>query len=157
MGTPAALTALMGRVPFGVSVVTVDLEGERLGLTVGSLVSLSLDPPLVGVSIARLAAMHELLHRAGGFAVSLLAAGQEAVAQHFARGVPPLAHWHGIAHREGARGAPLIEGALGWLECNVWAEHDAGDHTFFVGEVLGCELGEAQPPLLYLLGRYRSL
>jgi flavin reductase (DIM6/NTAB) family NADH-FMN oxidoreductase RutF len=157
MGTPAALTAVMRRVPFGVAVITVDLEGERLGLTVGSFVSLSLEPPLVGVSIARLAAMHELLHRAGGFAVSLLAAGQEAVAQHFARGVPPLAHWHGIAHREGARGAPLIEGAFGWLECSVWAEHDAGDHTFFVGEVLGCELGEAQSPLLYLNGRYLSL
>jgi flavin reductase len=157
MGTPAALTAVMRRVPFGVAVVTVDLEGERLGLTVGSFVSLSLEPPLVGVSIAREAAVHELLHRAGGFAVSVLAAGQEAVAQHFARGVPPLAHWHGIAHREGARGAPLIDGALGWLECSVWAEHDAGDHTFFVGEVLGCELGEAQPPLLYLDGRYRSL
>jgi flavin reductase (DIM6/NTAB) family NADH-FMN oxidoreductase RutF len=157
MGTPAALTAVMRRVPFGVAVVTVDLEGERLGLTVGSFVSLSLEPPLVGVSIAREAAVHELLHRAGGFALSLLAAGQEAVAQHFARGVPPLAHWHGIAHREGARGAPLIEGALGWLECRVWAEHDAGDHTFFVGEVLGCELGEAQPPLLYLDGRYLSL
>src|SRR6266542_870540 len=88
--TGDALTALMRGFPAGVAVVTVDLEGERLGLTIGSLVSLSLEPPLVGVSIAREAAMHELLHRAGGFAVSLLAAGQEDVAQHFARGVPPL-------------------------------------------------------------------
>jgi len=157
MATRDALTALMRRFPAGVAVVTVDLEGERLGLTVGSLVSLSLEPPLVGVSIAREAAMHEFLHRAGGFVVSILAAGQEDIAQHFARGVPPFAHWQGIAHRVGAAGAPLLEGALGWLECRVWAEHDAGDHTFFVGEVLECELGAAEPPLVYLDRRYRPL
>src|SRR5438874_9913134 len=121
----------MRRVPAGVAVLTVDANGERLGLTVSSFVPLSLEPPLVGVSIAREAAMHELLREAGGFAISLLAADQEAVAQHFARGVPPIAHWHGIAHREGARGAPLLEGALGWLECSVSSEVAAGDHTFF--------------------------
>jgi flavin reductase (DIM6/NTAB) family NADH-FMN oxidoreductase RutF len=151
------LRVLMRRFPAGVAVVTVDAEGERLGLTVGTLVALSLDPPLVGISIAREAALHELLRSAGGFAVSLLAAGQEAVAQHFARGVPPIAHWHGIAHREGASGAPLLEGALGWLECRVWAEYDTGDHTFFVGEVLECELGAPNPPLLYLDRRYRPV
>jgi flavin reductase (DIM6/NTAB) family NADH-FMN oxidoreductase RutF len=151
------LRALMRRVPAGVAVVTVDAGGERLGLTVGTLVPLSLEPPLVGISVAREAALHELLREAGGFAVSLLAAGQESVAQHFARGVPPIAHWHGIAHREGASGAPLLEGALGWLECRLWAEWAAGDHTFFAGEVLGCELGRAQPPLLYLDRRYRPL
>lgn len=147
----------MRRFPAGVAVVTVDAEGERLGLTVGTLVPLSLDPALVGISIAREAALHELLRSAGGFAASLLAAGQEAVAQHFARGVPPIAHWHGIAHREGSEGAPLIDGALGWLECRTWAEYDAGDHTFFVGEVLSCELGAPAPPLVYVDGRYRPL
>jgi flavin reductase (DIM6/NTAB) family NADH-FMN oxidoreductase RutF len=151
------MRALMRRFPAGVAVVTVDADGERLGLTVGTLVPLSLDPPLVGVSISRDAALHELLRRAGGFAVSLLPAGQEATAQHFARGVPPIAHWHGIAHREGASGAPLLEGALGWLECRVHAAHETGDHTFFVGEVLACELGAAGPPLLYLDRRYRDL
>lgn len=135
--------------------MTVDAEGERLGLTVGTLVPLSFVPPLVGISIAREAAMHELLRAAGGFALSLLADDQDAVAQHFARGVPPIAHWHGIAHREGAQGAPLLEGAIGWLECRTWAEHEVGDHTFFVGEVLESTLGDARPPLLYLDRRYR--
>jgi flavin reductase (DIM6/NTAB) family NADH-FMN oxidoreductase RutF len=143
--------------PAGVAVLTVDAEGERLGLTVGSLVSLSLDPPLVGVAVSRQAAMHELLHRAGGFAVSLLAADQEAIAQHFARGVPPLAHWHRIAAREGASGAPLLEGALGWLECRTTAEHDAGDHTFFVGEVVSVEHGRDGAPLVHLGAGYTSV
>ena len=138
------------------AVLTVDAEGERLGLTVGSLVSLSLEPPLVAVSISRQAAMHELLRTAGGFALSLLAGDQEAVAQHFARGVPPLAHWHGIATRAGAAGAPLIEDAVGWLECETRAEHEAGDHTLFVGEVLAAERGRSAAPLLYLDQRYVS-
>ena len=95
----------MRRVPHGVAVLTVDVDGERLGLTLDSLVSLSLDPPLVGVSISRQAAMHELLREAGAFALSLLAGDQAAVAQHFARGVPPIARWHGIATRPGAAAA----------------------------------------------------
>lgn len=137
--------------------MTVDVDGERLGLTVGSLVSLSLEPPLVGVGVSRQAAMHELLREAGGFALSLLAGDQEAVAQHFARGVPPLAHWHGIATRAGASGAPLIDGAAGWLQCETRAEHEAGDHTLFVGEVLAAEPGRAAAPLIYVGQRYVSL
>ena len=147
----------MRRFPHGVAVLTVDADGERLGLTIGSLVSLSLDPPLVGLAISRQAAMHELLRAAGGFALSLLAQGQEWLAQHFARGVPPIALWHGIASREGAAGAPLLVGALGWVECRLASEHPVGDHTFFVGEVLSVELGEPAPPLIHLGSDYRSL
>jgi flavin reductase (DIM6/NTAB) family NADH-FMN oxidoreductase RutF len=151
------LRALMRRFPHGIAVLTVDAEGERLGLTVASLVSLSLEPPLVGVAVDRQAAMHELLRRAGGFALSLLADGQEWLAQHFARGVPPIAMWHGIASREGAAGAPLLVGALGWLECRLVSEHETGDHTLFVGQVLSVELGEAAPPLVHVESGYRTL
>jgi len=151
------LRGLMRRFPHGVAVLTVDAEGQRLGLTVASLVSLSLEPPLVGVAVDRQAAMHELLRRAGGFALSLLADGQEWLAQHFARGVPPIAMWHGIASREGAAGAPLLVGALGWLECRLVSEHETGDHTLFVGEVLSVELGERAPPLVHVESGYRTL
>ena len=151
------LKTLMRRFPHGVAVLTVDADGERLGLTIGSLVSLSLEPPLVGLAISRQAAMHELLRAAGGFALSLLAQGQEWLAQHFARGVPPIALWHGIASREGAAGAPLLVGALGWVECRLASEHPVGDHTFFVGEVLSVELGEPAPPLIHIGSDYRSL
>ena len=144
---------VMQRYPTGVAVVTVDLEGERLGLTVASLVSVALEPPLVGISIARQAALHELLRGAGGFAVSLLGAGQLELAQHFARGVPPIALWHGIDKRDGARG-PLLEGALGWLECALTGEHEAGDHTLFVGHVERVETGVQGEPLVRLGGEY---
>ena len=117
MTAPDGLRELLGRYPTGVSVLTVDVNGQKLGLTIGSLTGLSLDPPLVGFAISREAAMHELFREAGGGAISLLAAGQDWLAQHFARGVPPIAMWHGIATEPGASGAPLLVGALGWLEC----------------------------------------
>ncbi len=142
--------------PAGVAVATIDLDGERLGLTLGSLVALSLEPPLVGISLSRNAALHELLRRAGAFSLSLLAEGHEAVAQHFARGVPPVALWSGVDVRAGP-GPPLLEGALGWLRCRTWAEYEAGDHTFFVGEVLSAERGSRSAPLVYFEQSYRAL
>ena len=157
MTTGEELRALMRHAPACVAVLTVDAGGERLGLTVSSFVSLSLEPPLVGVSISRQAAMHELLREAGGFAVSLLAGGQEWLAQHFARGVPPIGMWHGIATEEGAGAAPLLAGALGSLECRLVAEHAVGDHTLFVGEVESVRPGASAPPLVYHDGTYRSL
>ena len=150
------LRTLFGRYPSGVGVLTVDANGQRLGLTIGSLVSLSLDPPLVGFGISREAAMHELLREAGGGALSLLAAGQDWLAQHFARGVPPIAMWHGIATEPGASGAPLLVGALGWLECALRDEVAAGTHTFFVCAVERVELGVDAPPLVRLRGEYVS-
>src|SRR5512132_657384 len=112
------LRILLGRFPTGVAVVTVDAGGQRLGLTVGTLVALSLEPPLVGFSISRHAALHELLREAGRCAISLLAAGQEDVAEHFARGVPPIGMWQGIATEPETDGPPLVTGALGWLGCS---------------------------------------
>jgi flavin reductase (DIM6/NTAB) family NADH-FMN oxidoreductase RutF len=142
--------------PAGVAVVAVDSPGGRLGLTVGSLSSLSLEPPLVGVAIARDAAMHELLREAGAFGVTLLAGDQEALAQHFARGVPPIALWHGVDWRPGrATGSPLLEDAVGWLECRVDEQHPAGDHSLFVGEVVSAERGRAAPGLVYVGSAYK--
>ena len=148
------LRALMSDVPQPVSVVTVDANGQKAGLTIVSLVSLSLEPPLVGVAIRRQAALHELLREAGAFAVSILAAEQEGLAQHFARGVPPIALWHGIEMRDGELGAPLLEGALGWIESRLVSEHPVGDHTFFVGEVAAVTRGSGREALVHLRQEY---
>jgi len=144
----------MRRFPVGVAVATVEIERTRLGLTLSSLVSLALEPPLVGISVAHQAAFHELLREAGGFAASLLAGDQLALAQHFARGVPPIAMWDAVDVRAGGRG-PLLEGAVGWLECGLDAELDAGNHTFFIGRVERVEAGAEKPPLLRLGGEYQ--
>jgi len=148
------LKSLMRAVPQPVSVVTVDAGGQKAGLTVVSLVSLSLEPPLVGVAVGRHAALHELLREAGAFAVSILATGQEAVAQHFARGVPPIILWQGLETRTGELGAPLLEGALGWIECRLASEHPTGDHTFFVGDVVSAARGPGTEALIHLRQAY---
>jgi flavin reductase (DIM6/NTAB) family NADH-FMN oxidoreductase RutF len=155
--TGEELREVMRRFPAPVAVVTTEYEGERFGLTVGSLVSLSLEPPLVGISIGIESSSHEPIRRAGGWAVSLLGADQEHVAQHFARsGIPPLALWQGIDVRDGSQG-PLLAGALGWLACRTIGAHEAGDHTIFVGAVEETELGSYGPALVYRGGEYHPV
>jgi flavin reductase len=151
------MRGVLTRFPHGVAVVTVSVEENRLGLTVGSLVSLSLDPPLVGFAVSREAALHELLREAGGCAISLLAAGQDWLAQHFSRGVPPIAMWHDVATEPRARGAPLLVGALGWLECALVHEVAVGTHSFFVCAVLRAEPGEEAPGLVRVRGTYEAV
>jgi flavin reductase (DIM6/NTAB) family NADH-FMN oxidoreductase RutF len=143
------LRSLMRLYPSGVSVVTANVDGNRIGVTVGSLLSLSLEPPLVGISIGRELALHELLRAAGSFGVSILRGDQADVAAHFARGVPPIALWARVDVRLGSTGVPLLERALAWLECRIAAEHAVGDHTFFVGQVVAAEEGEPGPALVY--------
>ena len=150
------LRPLLGRFPSGVAVVTVDAGGQRLGLTVGTLVGLSLEPPLVGFSISRQAALHELLRDAGRCAISLLAAGQEAIAEHFARGVPPIGMWQGIATEPETDGPPLLSGAVGWLECVLRDEVAVGTHTLFVCAVERAAQGADIPALLRVRGSFGS-
>jgi flavin reductase (DIM6/NTAB) family NADH-FMN oxidoreductase RutF len=148
------LRAAMRRFPAGICVATTTVEGRRFGITVGSLVSLSLEPPLVGMAIGRDTQAHELFRDAGGFAISVLAGDQAAIAQHFARSVPPIAQWEGVAARDGARG-PLLDEALAWIDCSLENEHGTGDHTFFVARVERIELGRSGDGLVYREGSYR--
>jgi len=150
------LRGLMRFVPHNVAVLAVDHEGDSMGVTISSLVSLSLEPPLVGVSIGKQASLYELLRNAQAFSVSLLGDGQEALAQRFAAGWPPIVHWEGVATRPG-RFARLIDGALGWIEARTIAEHDAGDHTFFIAEVVSVERGPAPSALMYRDRSYHAL
>jgi 3-hydroxy-9,10-secoandrosta-1,3,5(10)-triene-9,17-dione monooxygenase reductase component len=145
----------MRRFAAGVCVVTTSVDGQRFGLTVGSLVSLSLEPPLVGISVGLQSSFHEPLREAGRFAVSVLSGDQERLARHFARGgVPPLALWTGVPLRETDLAEPLLAECLAWLECRTRTEHAAGDHTFFVADVLSSELGRDDAALVYVRGGY---
>ncbi len=147
--------SLFRRWPSGVSVVVAETGGRRHALTVSSLVSLSLEPRLVGISIAKEASLHELLRDAGEWSASLLGGDQQELAKHFARSVPPIALWEGIAVR--ADDPRLLEGAAGWLRARTIAEHEVGDHTFFVGELLELEEGGAATSLAYVHRGYRAL
>ena len=147
--------SLFRRWSAGVSVVVTEVDGRRAGLTVSSLTSLSLEPPLVGISIARQASLHELLRDAGTWAASLLSGEQEHLAKHFARSVPPIALWNGIDVRDDD--ARLLVGAAGWLTARTVDEVRTGDHTFFVGELLAVEEGTAATSLAYVHHRYHAL
>ena len=156
MTSGVELRGLMRFVPHMVAVLAVDHDGNRMGVTISSLVSLSLEPPLVGLSVGKQASLYELLRNAGAFSVSILGGEQEDIARRFASGRPPLVHWEGVHYREG-RFAPLIEGALGWIEGETRAEHDAGDHTFFVADAVVVERGPASTALMYRDGGYHPL
>ncbi len=147
--------ALFRRWPAGVSVVVAELDGRRHGLTVSSLASLSLEPRLVGISIAHQASLHELLRGAGEWGVSMLSGEQEEVAKHFARSVPPIALWEGIDVREDD--PRLLTGAAGWLVARTVDEIATGDHTFFVGELLTIEEGRAGSSLAFVHRSYVAL
>ena len=144
--------ALFRRWPVGVSVVVAELDDRRAGLTVSSLVSLSLEPRLVGISIALQASLHEVLRTSGAWAASLLSGEQEHLAQHFARSVPPIALWNGIDVREDD--PRLLAGAVGWITARTVDEFRTGDHTFFVGEVVALEQGSAATSLAYVNRTY---
>ncbi|MFL5954050.1 MAG: flavin reductase family protein [Gaiellaceae bacterium] len=151
----AVQRALFRRWPAGVSVVVAEVDGRRHGLTVSSLVSLSLDPPLVGISIAQQASLHELLRDAGEWGVSVLSGDQDHLAQHFARSVPPIALWNGIELREDD--PRLLKDAAGWLVARTVDQLTTGDHTFFVGEVLSLEEGPAPTSLTYVHRGYKAV
>jgi 3-hydroxy-9,10-secoandrosta-1,3,5(10)-triene-9,17-dione monooxygenase reductase component len=149
------LRAAMRRFPAGVAVLTVAVDGQRFGITVASLVSLALEPPLVSVSIGLQSSIYEPLRQAGRFAVSVLGEEQVGIAQHFARsGLPPLVAWEGIPLHQSSLPEPLIARSLAWLECTAIARHEAGDHTIFVGSVDSIELGSGGRGLAYVRGGY---
>jgi flavin reductase len=147
--------SLFRRWPAGVSVVVAEVDGRRAALTVSSLTSLSLEPRLIGISIALDASLHELLRDAGEWAVSLLSGEQEVLAQHFARSVPPIALWNGIDVR--ADDPRLLTGAAGWIVARTVDQLRTGDHTLFVGEIQSIEEGSAETSLAYAHRGYHSL
>jgi len=147
--------SLFRRWPAGVSVVVAEVDGRRAGLTVSTLLSLSLEPPLVGISIALQASLHEVLRDAGEWAASILSGEHDYLAQHFARSVPPIALWDGVPVR--ADNPRLIEGAVGWVTARTVDEFRTGDHTFFVGEILTLEHGPAPTSLVWVDREYRSV
>ncbi len=154
-GDEEAQKELFRRWPEGVSVVVAESGGRRAGLTVSSLVSVSLDPPLVSISLARSALLFEVLDEAGEWGVSILAGKQSQLAQHFARNVPPLVMWDGIPVRDDD--PRLLADAVGWIVAETVDRLTAGDHVLFVGAVRSLEAGPGQGSLVYYDRRYAAL
>ena len=159
---PAAYRAALGRFASGVTVAaTVDpADGVDHALTASAFTSVSLDPPLVLLSINRSSRFHDPVLRSGRWAVSLLSREGRAAANWFAMSGRPLAgQLERVPHRRGDHtGAALVSDALAWLECETWAVYDGADHALLVGTVLHAEVDEhADDPLLYYRSHYATL
>jgi flavin reductase len=124
-----SLRSCLGRFATGVVVVTFDGPNGRRGITVNSFTAVSMDPPLVLVSVARRAHSHDAL-KGRPFCVNVLGAEQESIARQFAGTGEGTAVWV-----DGAA-VPRLAGVLSHLECRPWRDYDGGDHTLFLGEVV---------------------
>jgi len=138
----------LGQFPSGVTVVGVPTPDGPRGITVSAFLSLSLEPPLVGVAINHGAKAHELLGSAEHYGVSILASDQSNLSDFFA-GRPGDTEFRWLE----SSGAPTLEGALVQLGCRIVARHAVGDHTLYVGQIEHAEIREGEP-LLYHRGRY---
>lgn len=148
----------LGLFPTGIAVVTtVDAAGQPAGVTVNSFTSVSLDPPLILVSLARTSRSLDAFNAASHIAVSLLRHDQRQASSAFASTAGD--RFSQVRHRAGRGGCPVIEPHLVAFECEVHARHDGGDHVLVLGKVIGIDLApDASPrPLLYFRGQYREL
>lgn len=145
----ATFRAVLGQWPTGVTLVTTVADGKPYGVTASSFTSVSLDPPLVSVCLARDAFVHDLLTTSGAFGVTILGKDHAEVGRRFARYDPAVDRFAGLEWETATTGAPLLATAIGWLDCSVRHAHEAGDHTIFVGEVLAAATPRATSPLLY--------
>ena len=139
---------LCGRFPTGVVVITARDGGEQpVGMTANSFTSVSLDPPLVSVSIDHAAELHSLLVAAPRFALNVLKGDQAAMSVRFAG--PSGERFTGVGYRLSHRGNPLIDGVLAVLECERHTAFDAGDHTILLGRVLEGIMHDGRPLIFY--------
>jgi len=123
-------------------------------MTANSLASVSLQPPLISVCVEHEADMRSALLTAPAFIINILSAGQEAVSRRFA-GLHED-RLDGVGYRLSPRGLVILEGTLAHLECDRYAEFEAGDHTIFVGRVVEGDTAEGRP-LIYYRGGYTEL
>jgi flavin reductase (DIM6/NTAB) family NADH-FMN oxidoreductase RutF len=151
----------VGMFTTGITVLTAASDRFGHGMTANAFASVSLDPLLVLVCVVKDAMMHKVLDDVGRFAVSVLSGGQEDLARYFSDPGRPagMAQFLPVAWHPGpVTGAPLLDGALSWLECDVEAAHDGGDHTVYLGRVRSVDTApDGGDPLLYFGGRYRRL
>ena len=152
---PQAMREVLGHFASGVTVVTAVTADGPAGFTCQSFSSLSLDPPLVAFAPARTSQTWPALQSIGRFCVNVLAEGQGAVSQNFARsGVDKFA---GVPWSPSAHGSPVLDGVVAWIDGELWAEYDGGDHSIVVARVLDLGADPDRRPLLFHRGAYGLL
>jgi flavin reductase (DIM6/NTAB) family NADH-FMN oxidoreductase RutF len=157
--TQAEFRKALGSFATGITVITLDSEGEVHGMTANAFASVSLDPMLVLVCVDQRASTHAHLHAKKRFGVNVLAESQRVISEYYAR--PGRTHDR-AAEEAGAtfdrtqHGTPVLHGALAYLECKLHSAQDAGDHTIFIAEVEDVVVRNGRP-LLYFESKYRGI
>jgi flavin reductase (DIM6/NTAB) family NADH-FMN oxidoreductase RutF len=148
-----AFRMAMGNFCTGVVIATGMQDSTPAGFAAQSFVSLSLDPPLVALCPGKSSSSWPKLRDSGSFCINILAADQQAVCDAMAKsGGDKFSEfaWHA-----GATGSPILEGVLGYVDCDLEAEHDAGDHTIAIGRVRDFAVTDVEKlPLLFFRGGY---
>jgi flavin reductase (DIM6/NTAB) family NADH-FMN oxidoreductase RutF len=144
----------LGHFATGITVISaLDAQGEPYGATVSSFSSLSLDPPLIQWSLTTKSYSYPIFSQAKHFAVNILASNQEDVSRTFCK---PIDRFSQVESLVGLEGLPLVAGCLGWIECSLEREIEAGDHTIFVGRVMRTRVAD-KSPLVHWRGCYHPL
>ncbi len=154
---PLSFREALGHYASGITVITSHIEGELIGFTCQSFYSVSMSPPLVSFSVKSDSYSYPKIRRAGRFAVNILSGEQVGISNQFAR--QGMDKWDGVEWQNSPLGNPLIAGSLHWLDCEIHAEHAAGDHLIVIGELKASSQQEsaAAQPLLYFKGQYCNL
>ena len=150
----AQFRQVLGHFCTGVTVITTMDEERPAGFACQAFAALSLDPPLVLFCPGRSSVTWPVIARAGHFCANVLADGQQELARRF--GTSGGDKFAGVPWSPAPSGAPVLDGALTWVQCAVQAVHEAGDHYLVTGRVTG--LGPCRPgrPLLFYRGRYAA-
>ena len=152
------LRGVMRKVPSAVAVITASGDGEARGITVGSLTSVSLEPPLISFNISNDCRMHPLIMKVERFNVNVLADHQVGVSRVFAEpdqdGADQLAE---VRFAMDSWGIPVLDDIVALLSCATWARHAAGDHMLIVGCVESTRIERDRAPLVYLDQNYHSM
>jgi flavin reductase (DIM6/NTAB) family NADH-FMN oxidoreductase RutF len=152
----AMLRSVFGKFATGVTIVTAG-QDRPCGMTANSFTSVSILPPLILVCVNRKAAFHQAVLESESFAVSVLSSRQEPVARYFADHSRPRGtiEFDSVDWSPGpSTGSPVIEGALAWLDCDLAACYEGGDHVIFLGSVRASGCGPAHDALLFFSGRF---
>ncbi|HZR59111.1 MAG TPA: flavin reductase family protein [Terriglobales bacterium] len=156
--TSADFRSCLGCFATGVTVITLDQDGEVHGMTANAFTSVSLDPPLVLVCINRLSRTYAYLQNKNRFGVNILAEDQKAISEYYALPANTREKTQRVAVRflPTKNGTPMLEGALAQLECRTHDTQISGDHTIFIAEIEEVQVRKGKP-LLYFCGDYRSI
>lgn len=151
---------VLGHFATGVTVITVCDGDAKHGMTANAFSSVSLDPPLILVSVDKRADTHRFMMQSDAFCVNILAEHRREWSDWWAGKAPKdQDQFADIPYTTSVTGCPVLEDCLGFLDCKVWARYDGGDHTLFLGEVQEAAVN-GNPnlkPLLFFASRYRKL